>query len=51
MKTLTILLLSIILFKRWGYLTGVGGCNLDADTAAKIQDDLAEYILQQLKMK
>jgi hypothetical protein len=32
----------------WGMLTGVGGYNLDAETAAQVQDDFMEYCINQL---
>ena len=32
----------------WGMLTGIGGYNLDAETAAKIQDDFTEYCVKML---
>ena len=38
----------VILIRGWGSLTGVGAYNLDSKFAAKIQDTLAEYIVQKL---
>jgi hypothetical protein len=32
----------------WGMLTGTGGYNLDAETAAQVQDDFMEYCVNQL---
>ena len=32
----------------WGMLTGIGAYNLDIETAAKIQDDFAEYCVKML---
>ena len=32
----------------WGMLTGVGGYNLDAEYAAKIQDEFMEYCIKTL---
>jgi hypothetical protein len=40
-----------ILIRGWGNLTGVGSYNLDGEYAAKIQDTLAEYIVEKLKNK
>lgn len=39
---------NLILIRGWGNLTGVGAHNLDVDYAAKIQDILAEYIIEKL---
>lgn len=36
------------LIRGWGNLTGVGAYNLDGNYAAKIQDTLAEYIVEKL---
>jgi hypothetical protein len=38
----------ICCMRGWGMLTGVGGHNLHANTAAEIQDAFAEYIVKQL---
>lgn len=38
----------VILIRGWGYLTGCGACNLDSETAAKIQDAFGDYIVEQL---
>ena len=38
-----------ILVRGWGTLTGVGGYNLSEEYASKIQDSLAEYIIDKLK--
>ena len=37
-----------ILIRGWGSLTGTGSYNLDGEYAGKIQDTLAEYIVQKL---
>lgn len=37
-----------ILIRGWGNLTGTGSYNLDGEYAGKIQDTLAEYIVQKL---
>ena len=37
-----------ILIRGWGNLTGAGSYNLDGEYAGKIQDTLAEYIVQKL---
>lgn len=37
-----------ITIRGWGGLTGIGGHNLDADTAAKIQDDFSVWIFYKL---
>lgn len=37
-----------ILIRNWGGLTGCGAYNLDEKWAAKIQDSLAEYIVEKL---
>ena len=37
-----------ILIRGWGNLTGVGAYNLDGEYAAKIQDTLADYIVEEL---
>jgi hypothetical protein len=42
---------SFILIRGWGNLTGCGAYNLDGDYAAKIQDTLAEYIVEKLNKK
>lgn len=39
---------AVLLIRGWGYLTGGGGLGLDADTAAKLQDELADYIVSRL---
>lgn len=38
----------IMLIRGWGYLIGVGGLNLPADKAAKIQDDFGNWIVKTL---
>ena len=38
-----------IMIRGWGNLTGVGAYNLNGDYATKIQDTLAEYIIEKLK--
>ena len=40
--------LPFILIRGWGNLTGVGAHNLDHNTAAKIQDDLRDWIIYKL---
>lgn len=37
-----------ITIRNWGRLTGSGGYNLDGEYAGKIQDTLAEYIVEKL---
>jgi hypothetical protein len=37
-----------ILIRGWGNLTGTGSYNLDGEYAGKIQDTLAEYIVEKL---
>ena len=37
-----------ILIRGWGNLTGTGGYNLDGEYAGRIQDTLAEYIVEKL---
>lgn len=39
---------NLILIRGWGNLTSGGGYNLDGDYACKIQDTLAEYIVEKL---
>lgn len=39
---------SFILIRGWGNLTGVGAYNLDGEYAAKIQDTLADFIVERL---
>lgn len=39
-----------ILIRGWGNLTGTGAYNLKGEYAAKIQDTLAEYIVEKLKL-
>lgn len=38
----------LILIRGWGNLTGVGGYNLPPEKAVKIQDTLAEFIIEKL---
>ena len=38
----------ILRIRGWGYLTGVGGCHLDREIAAQIQDAFGDYIVEQL---
>ena len=40
-----------ILIRGWGYLTGPGGLNLPTIDAAKVQDTLADYIVETLNKK
>lgn len=37
-----------IIIRGWGHLTGSGGLNLPEDTATRLQDDFAEFIIKQL---
>jgi len=41
--------IDFILIRGWGNLTGVGAYNLSGECAGKIQDTLAEYIVEKLK--
>lgn len=41
----------IILIRGWGNLTGIGAYNLKEEYASKIQDTLAEYIINKLTLK
>jgi hypothetical protein len=43
--------LNLILIRGWGNLTGVGAYNLDGGYAGKIQDTLAEYIVEKFSKK
>lgn len=43
--------IEFILIRGWGNLTGVGAYNLDGEWAGKIQDSLAEYIVEKLGKK
>lgn len=38
----------LFLVRGWGHLTGGGGYNLPPKEAARIQDEFAEYIVEQL---
>lgn len=38
----------LIMIRGWGNLTGIGGYNLNGEYAGKIQDTLAEYIVERL---
>lgn len=38
-----------IIIRGWGNLTGTGANNFSAEKATKIQNDLAEYIIDKLK--
>ncbi len=38
----------ILLIRGWGYLTSIGGLHLDVNTAAQIQDEFGDYIVEQL---
>jgi hypothetical protein len=42
---------AIILIRNWGGLTGTGAYNLDGEYASKIQDSLAEFIVEKLSAK
>ena len=37
-----------IIVRGWGHLTGVGGLNLSAEEATRIQTEFAEYIIEKL---
>jgi len=43
--------LKLFRIRGWGMLTGVGGYNLDAETAAKIQDDFMNHCITMLNNK
>ena len=38
----------VLLPRGWGMLRGIGGYNLDEETAARIQDEFIEYVVKQL---
>ena len=38
----------VLLIRGWGRLIGVGGCHLNHETAAQIQDAFCDYIVEQL---
>ena len=38
----------VLLPRGWGMLRGIGGYNLDEETAARIQDEFIEYVVEQL---
>lgn len=42
---------NLLLIRGWGNLTGAGAYNLDGEYAAKIQESLAEYIVEKLNIK
>ncbi len=42
---------ALIMIRGWGNLTGIGAYNLDGEYAAKIQDTLAQYIVERLTKK
>lgn len=39
-----------ITIRGWGHLTGIGGYNLPPEEAAKIQDDLRDWIIWKLNL-
>lgn len=39
---------AILLIRGWGHLTGHGALQLDSEFAAKLQDDLTEFIVSRL---
>jgi hypothetical protein len=39
---------TFLIIRGWGHLTGSGGLNLPEDTATRLQDEFAEYIIKQL---
>lgn len=41
----------IIMLRGWGFLTGIGGCKLDADQAFEIQKSLGNWIINKLNNK
>lgn len=41
----------VLVVRGWGYLTGTGGLNLSPEEAAKIQDELQEWIVNKLNGK
>lgn len=40
----------IFCVRGWGFLTGIGGCNLPSEKAIKIQDEFIEHIYNSLKL-
>jgi hypothetical protein len=38
----------VLSIRGWGYLTGIGGLRLDVNTAAQLQDQFGDYIVEQL---
>lgn len=41
----------LLLIRGWGHLTGTGGLNLSEKIASEIQDDLGNYLVEQLNKK
>lgn len=39
---------NLLLVRGWGHLIGVGGYNLSAEKAAEIQNEFANYVVEQL---
>lgn len=40
--------LPFLLIRGWGHLTGSGGLNLQPETAGRLQDEFAQYIISRL---
>ena len=38
----------VLLPRGWGMLRGIGGYNLDEETATRIQDEFIDYVVEQL---
>lgn len=41
----------VLLIRGWGYLTGVGGCNLSPEKATEVQNSLSDFICEKLNRK
>ncbi|MEG1587612.1 MAG: hypothetical protein RR346_12145 [Bacteroidales bacterium] len=41
----------VFLIRGWGHLTGCGALNLPSETAARIQDEFAEWVVKRLTGK
>lgn len=41
----------ILMVRGWGYLTGIGGLNLNPQEASKIQDDFLQWTFETLSTK
>lgn len=44
-------IIHIATIRGWGNLIGIGALNLDGETAAKIQDEFANFVIQRLTTK